>query len=325
MREVINRTLAVHPGNAVWYGESRIGKTTTAQHLVKLITEAYDSSNPYAFRAIHYEAGAISNWSGNEQKRGLRSLYNSTIGRIDEGLYNNDPNETIASNIVQGLMRKNIQLVCIDEAGNLTLDAIRGILMTYDAAKNLGYNLSFVFIGMDDLPVKVTNLPQVEGRMHEWCYFQPYSVKEIADALGKLCPSFADIDLNKPNDSEIVNCIYELCGGYLGLIVPFLQRVEKYQLIKPEEINSKYLRTIFLRTQIDKNTSINKSIEIFGEKRLENRLRKSLKNKEVKMNSKKKNISSNKRQKRNYHRSGRWLEEPKEEHKRNYSGNWFDF
>lgn len=266
MREVINRTLAVHPGNSVWYGESRIGKTTTAKHLVKLITDSYDPANPYSFRAIHFEAGAISSWSGNEQKRGLKSLYNSVLGRIDEGLYRTDPTETIAGNLVHGLMRKNIQLVFIDEAGNLSLDAIRGILMTYDAAKNLGYNLSFVFVGMDDLPVKVTKLPQVNGRMHEWCYFEPYSVNEVATVLAELHPHFADVNLEKAEESETVNCIYELCGGYLGLIVPFLQKVEKYQLIKPEEITSKYLRTIFLRTQFDKDNSINKSIENCGGK-----------------------------------------------------------
>jgi hypothetical protein len=266
MLEVINRTMAIHPGNSVWYGEARIGKTTTARHFVNRIMNAYDPANPHAFRAVHYEAGEIPGWSGNEQKKGLKSLHNSTIGRIDEGLYRSDPPETIANSLVHALKRKNIQIVFVDEAGNLSLDAIRGILMAYDAAKNLGHNLSFVFIGMDDLPVKVTTLPQVYGRMHEWCYFQPYSVQELSDLLEKLQPQFTSIDLNNINNLEIVECLYDLCGGYLGLIVPFLQKVDKYQSIKSEEIDSKYLRAIHLRTQLERELSISKSKEICGGK-----------------------------------------------------------
>jgi AAA+ ATPase superfamily predicted ATPase len=266
MREVMNRTLTVHPGNSVWYGEARIGKTTTARHFVEQITSAYDPYNPYAFRAIHYETGEIASWSGNEQKKGLKSLYNATLGRIDEGMYRTDPPETIVRHLVQGLMRKNIQIIFIDEAGNLSLDAIRGMIMTYDAAKNLGHSLSLVFIGMDDLPVKVTKLPQIKGRIHEWCYFEPFSFEDVAKLLPKLTNHFNSIDLNNSQDYEKVECIIELFGGFPGLIIPFLRKVERYQQVEPEEITIKYLRTIHLRTTIDQKNAITKAEEIFDGK-----------------------------------------------------------
>jgi hypothetical protein len=266
MREVMNRTLTVHPGNSVWYGEARIGKTTTARHFVEQITSAYDPYNPYAFRAIHYETGEIASWSGNEQKKGLKSLYNATLGRIDEGMYRTDPPETIVRHLVQGLMRKNIQIIFIDEAGNLSLDAIRGMIMTYDAAKNLGHSLSLVFIGMDDLPVKVTKLPQIKGRIHEWCYFEPFSFEDVAKLLPKLTNHFNSIDLNNSQDYEIVECMIELFGGFPGLIIPFLRKVERYQLVEREEITIKYLRTIHLRTTIDQKNAITKAEEIFDGK-----------------------------------------------------------
>jgi DNA transposition AAA+ family ATPase len=60
MKEVMNRTLMVHPGNSVWYGESRVGKTTTARHIVKTVNDAFNPYNPYAFRAVHYEVGQIA-------------------------------------------------------------------------------------------------------------------------------------------------------------------------------------------------------------------------------------------------------------------------
>jgi AAA domain len=266
MREVMNRTLTVHPGNSVWYGEARIGKTTTARHFVEQITSAYDPYNPYAFRAIHYETGEIASWSGNEQKKGLKSLYNATLGRIDEGMYRTDPPETIVRHLVQGLMRKNIQIIFIDEAGNLSLDAIRGMIMTYDAAKNLGHSLSLVFIGMDDLPVKVTKLPQIKGRIHEWCFFEPFSFEDVAKLLPKLTNNFNSLDLNNSQDYEIVECMIELFGGFPGLIIPFLRKVERYQLVEREEITIKYLRTIHLRTTIDQKNAITKAEEIFDGK-----------------------------------------------------------
>lgn len=256
MKEVMSRTLIVHPGNSVWYGESRVGKTTTAQYIVKTINEAFDPYNPHAFRAVHFEVGQIAEWSGHEQKRGLKSLYNATLGRIDEGLYKNDPIETVVEQLVLGLMRKNIQQIYIDEAGNLSLDAIRGIIMAYDAAKNAGHLLSLIFIGMDDLPTKVNKLPQIKGRIHEWCYFEPYDLKGIADLLVRISSLFENLEFENPKHKELIECIYELCGGFPGLLIPFLTKLERYQIIESVEITTTYLRAIHLRTMVDKNNSI---------------------------------------------------------------------
>jgi Cdc6-like AAA superfamily ATPase len=264
MREIMNRTMVVHPGNSLWYGESRVGKTTTARHIVQTVNQAFDPYNPYAFRAVHYEVGGIEQWSGNEQKKGLKSLYNAALGRIDEGLYRSDPVETIVEQLIFGLKRKNIQQVFVDEAGNLSLEAIRGILMAYDSAKNHEHPLSIIFVGMDDLPTKVMKLPQVKGRIHEWCYFEPYSLDQVTDLLAKLNSHFADLELNKTKLLEQVECIYEMCGGYPGLIIPFLRKLERYQKIDSEEITTVYLRAIHLRTTIDRDSAINKSREIHG-------------------------------------------------------------
>lgn len=266
MREVITRTLAVHPGNGLWYGLSRVGKTTTAREMVKKIKEAYDANNPDAFRAVHFSVGEIAAWSGNEQKKGLKSLYNATLGRIDEGVYMNSPPETIAKIIAVGLMRKNIGLVLIDEAGNLSLDAIRGIMMVYDEAKNMEYRLSLVFIGMDNLPVKVTQLPQIEGRIHEWCYFEPYTLEELAELLSQLHPHFAGLDLNDPIQLGQIETIYNLYGGFPGLVVPFITKLERQQSRKMQPITTAYIKSVHLITEVSKTSSIQKSEEIYGGK-----------------------------------------------------------
>lgn len=263
MREVMNRTLAIHPGNSVWYGLSRVGKTTTAREMVKKLQEVYSQENPNAFRAVHFEVGEIAAWTGNEQKKGLKSLFNATLGRIDEGLYIQQPPEAIANSLVRGLMKKNIGLILIDEAGNLSLDAIRGMIMVYDAAYNLNHPLSLIFIGMDDLPVKVTQLPQIEGRIHEWCFFEPYKLKDVADLLAQLHPHFAGFDLDNLAQREQVELIYDLYGGFPGLIVPFIKKLEHQQSRNPEPINTKYLKSIHLRTAFDKNLAIGRSREIY--------------------------------------------------------------
>ena len=261
--EVITRTAVVHPGNSLWYGESRIGKSTTGIYMVQKIDEAYNPQNPYAYRAVHYEVGEIPGWSGNEQKKGIKSLYFATLGRIDEGIYRHDPPESLATQLVHGLRRKNIQVILVDEAGTLSLEAIRGMILVVDTAKNMNYPLSLVFIGMDDLPTKVRHSPQVEKRIVEWCYFEAYSLKETGKLLAQLHPHFASLEFDIPAHYEQVECIYEMFGGFPGLIVPFLKKLDRYQRQEPDEINVKYLRTLHLRTLMDKEQAINKSLEIY--------------------------------------------------------------
>lgn len=261
MVEVINRSTVIHPGNSIWYGESRIGKTTTARFMVRSINEAYNPQNPLAYRAVHYEVGEIASWTGNEQKKGIKSLYYATLGRIDEGVYRHDPPEGLARQLVHGLSRKNIQLVLVDEAGLLSFDALRGMILVGDTAENMNYPLSFIFIGMDDLPTKVRGAPEVENRIQEWCYFEAYSLKETAGLLAQMHPHFAQLDFDNLAHYEQFECMYEMFGGFPGLIVNFLKKLDYYQRDEPDEINVKYLRTIQLRTLMDKKQCINKSLE----------------------------------------------------------------
>jgi hypothetical protein len=263
MLEMINRTSAVHPGHSLWYGAARVGKTTTAQFMVQKIAEAYDPQNPHAYRAVHYEVGGIEKWTGNEIKKAIKSLYYATLGKIDEGVYRHDPAESLATQLVHGLRRKNIQVIFVDEAGTLSLEAIRGMVLVGDVARNMNHPLSLVFIGMDDLPTKVEQLPQVRERVVEWCYFEAYSLKETAKLLSRLHPHFAELDLDNPNDYEQIEFVYEMFGGLPGLIVPFLKKLDRYQKEECEQITLKYLRAIHMRTLMDKEQSVNKSLEIY--------------------------------------------------------------
>ncbi|HEX8145282.1 MAG TPA: ATP-binding protein [Pyrinomonadaceae bacterium] len=251
MKEMINRTLSVHSCGAlvVWYGRSRIGKTTTGRYMANHLNEVFDEDNPDTFRAIHYEVGAVVKGSGNEIKKGIRSLYQAALGvQMDEGFYIRNPPEVLAAQLVHGLRRKRIQLIIVDEAGGLSADAIRGMNLVRDTAENEGWTLTLVFVGMDDLPHTIIKYPQIHNRIHEWCYFDQYDIDATWTLLTKLHPYFAILDAKKKGHREQVEVIHELCSGLPGLIAPFVQLLD-YRLSHAKgEITAEFLRAIYMRT-----------------------------------------------------------------------------
>lgn len=261
MWEMANRTLAVHPGSplVVWTGRHRLGKTTTAKWLTQKINEAFDRDDPDAFRAVHYEVGEIPQWGGHGQKKAIRSLYHQLIGPLDEGVYRTTPPEALAEQLVFGTRKKHVGMVFVDEAGLLSLDAIRGMTLVRDVAENMGHILSLVFIGMDDLPSKMRRNKQVSGRVHEWCYFVPYSVDETWDLLAALHPHFRGKDREDSDARAQVEFIHETIGGVPGEIVPFLRKVDHRQKAYGKPIDLKLLKAVHLLSIDDMNRSIEQS------------------------------------------------------------------
>jgi hypothetical protein len=225
MKSAVRRTLAVHHlgGICVWSGRAGMGKTTTAQHMVKLTDDAYDPDNPRAFRVVHYEAGS-KNPSKSDAKHGIRSLYYGVGCKLDEGIYRTHLAEELAADLIHFLKKMNIQLIFIDEAGCLSLDAIRGIILVSDTARLLGLTLTIVLIGMDNLPTKVKRNPQVERRIHEWCYFKPCTLEETYNLLAALHPHFASLSLKDTSHKEQISYVHEACKGMPGSLVPFVSR-----------------------------------------------------------------------------------------------------
>jgi len=266
MKQIISRTLAVHPLSAlvVWYGESRMGKTTTALHMERELVSAYDANNPIAFRGAYCEVGEITSWYGNEMKRGIKSLYFAIFkSPLDEGVYQKDPPEALAVRLVHELRRRNTQIIFIDEAGCLSVGAIWGMVLVRDIAKAAGWPLTLVFIGMHDLPQKMTRLPQLEGRVHEWCYFEEYNLSETRSLLAQLHPHFAKLNLDNGEHQEQVQFLHETYGGLPGQLVPFLQRMEYRLQEYSGKIDLRFLRAVHLLTARDKQQMIQHSLVNF--------------------------------------------------------------
>lgn len=258
MKWAIERLLKVHylGGFVAWIGRSGIGKTTTAQKFVEVAADKYDPSDPRAFRAVHYEVGRGSEWSKREMKRGIRSLYAAVGYRIDEGLYKKYLAEELAKDLVHYLKKMNIQVIFVDEAGTLALDAIRGMVLVSDTAKLENWQLTIVMIGMDDLPHKLTSLPQIDRRVVDWCYFKPHTLEETHTLLSVLHPFFAGLSLEIPEEKEMIEFIYKKFMGLPGGIVPFVGRFAELYRNYPHEDPMTHIQAAYFQPIVEKNRSL---------------------------------------------------------------------
>lgn len=226
MKYAAKLTLDAHcnGGFVVWSGGVGRGKSVCARWMADELNSQYDPQNPSAFRVKHYEVGKIPPWSGVEEKIAIRSLWHATIGSMDEGMYRKFPVEALAELLVHSWMRICLQLVFVDEAGRLSLNAIDGLVLVSDTAANMKWPLTMGLIGMDDLPVKVGRNDRVKRRVYQWCYFKPYKLNETWDLLAALHTYFAALDRKNSSHREQVKLIHELTGGIPGYIAPFVSR-----------------------------------------------------------------------------------------------------
>lgn len=257
MKQAERRTLDVHSNSpiVVWSGRSRIGKTTTAEWMTSRIADAFDVDNADAFKAKHYEVGEIPEWVYQPGKKAIRGLHHATIGRLDEGLYRSSTPEDLAELTVRGFKRRHVELVFVDEAGLLSLDAIRGLVLVQDRAVKEGHTLGIVLIGMDDLPHKVEANPQVEGRVQEWVFFEGYEDGEIMNLLQELHPPYRDRSLSDKEIQEHVAFLADTQERLPGRIVSFIHRL-KTRLDDESQIpDLKLMRAVHLLTERDREAA----------------------------------------------------------------------
>lgn len=255
MVEMETRTLAVFRLGMflLWYGSAGVGKTTTIQWMVRRINSAYNSNNPNAFKAVILETGKVKAGWGNEAKRVIRSLYKAIAGiPIDEGLYSRRTSEELADLIIGIAQRRCIRMIFIDEAGRLSLDAIDGLILVSNKARELKFPISIILTGMDDLPEKIESRPQSRRRFVDWCHFQHYNLEETAELLAALHPHFALLDMDMRKDLEQIKFVHEISGGLPGFIIPFIARFNAQYEIAEEEIDILFLRAIHISSLQEK-------------------------------------------------------------------------
>ena len=257
MTRTAMRTMALHYGSplVVWTGPSRNGKTVTAKWLRDKINAACDTS-PDGFRAVLFEYGGDTTKGGNEMKRVIRSVYQATVAKLDEGLYRQSPSEDLALHLVKGLRAKNIQMLMVDEAGLLRVEGLRALVTIRDVAEHQDWPLSIVLIGMDSLPADIGRLPQIQRRVHEWCYFEPYSLEDTYELLIGLDPQFASVDLAVPAQRDMIEFIHKVSGGLPGLLAPFLRKLHYNQSLKNTPLSLMLLRVVFQMSKSEEEKAV---------------------------------------------------------------------
>jgi AAA domain len=261
MKWAIKRTRDLHHLGklCVWSGRAGMGKTTTAQHMVKLIEEAYSPYNPRAFRSVYYETGSFKPSSKDQAKHGIRSLYFGVGFKLDEGKYRTYLPEELAADLIHFLKKMNIQIIFVDEAGCLSLDAIRGIVLVSDEARRMGLTLTIVLIGMDNLPTLLKSKPQIKRRVRDWCYFKPCTLAETHKFLAAIHPYFAGLNLTDTSHKEQIEYIHEACKGMPGSIVPFASLFASIYRELPDKDPMVHIQAAIIQPLFDMERCINDS------------------------------------------------------------------
>lgn len=247
-----------------WYGNSGIGKTTMAEHLEKKINEAFskNQTNPNAFRAKHYQVGENSE-GGSEQKQGIKIVYIAMGITLSDGEYRFRQTHELADDAVEIARRKRNKVFFVDEAGNLSINAIRGIVTIRDRSVKMGWPISFIFIGMDDLPQKLDTLPQIRRRVHPWVYFEQYNFDETWDLLSKLHSHFSTLDKGNQEHVAQVKFLHETLGGYPGSIVPFLIDLDSAMKARQGDVDLRFLRSVHYLMTNPKDKTLENSKSVY--------------------------------------------------------------
>jgi hypothetical protein len=260
MKEVLNRTYAVHAGDAIviYAGEAGVGKTSTARKICESLERKFDSGNPNAFRGIHFQFGRISRGQGNEAKRAIRSVYDAVGLNLPEGEYNTMSVQRLCSTLIEYLRLNRIQMIFADEAGLLSLEAVGGLITLLDIADDLQWLLTIILVGMDDLALKLKSRQQTFRRSCEWIYFTRYDLEDTIKLLRAMHPYFAGLDENIREGKAQFEFMYEITLGLPGFMFPFINRFDyRWRGLKNlQPITLEFLQTVHMITLDDMDRAV---------------------------------------------------------------------
>jgi type II secretory pathway predicted ATPase ExeA len=151
-------------------------------------------------------------------------------------------------------MKRRIEMVFVDEAGLYSLPALRGLIAIRDHMVEEGGRLTLVLIGMDDLPTKIDQNPQVAGRVHEWCFFEPYTPSETEQLVRAISPLWASADSENLEVQRQLTFLHQASNGIPGHVVPFVQKVEQ-EVAGGQKLSVALLKAVQLRTARNRKQS----------------------------------------------------------------------
>lgn len=236
---------------AVMAGRSGAGKTTAATYICSSLTEDCDKKEPHSFRAKHYVSSDMRAVRADVIERRLLAEFLGKALDISVPVDSRRQSPAmLSSQILVALQQRNIQMVFIDEAGlipSLGLNVLANLLN--EAGTRYGFPLTIVLVGMNDLPLTVGELPQVERRVLDTICFEPYNAAEALVVLREVDPYFIDLQSRPAEHDEVMEFLMSpevSDGGMLGQMIQLVERASKYAKVQGRPLSITALRTAHL-------------------------------------------------------------------------------
>lgn len=192
LKEAAKRVAIAHGENGfvVLSGPSGVGKTTCAAYIVDQINQGR-LLDEHA-RAVTFEVSGKRLATRMQQTvRGpLRAIYTFVLGPVPSTLFQRQSEHEVCRKIVAAMRARGTQVLLLDEAGSLAAEEMRGLAMLMNVAREEGWLLTIVLIGMDELPKTVTSLPQLETRVIQWVWYEPLDQDDWDHVVRELLPEF---------------------------------------------------------------------------------------------------------------------------------------
>jgi type II secretory pathway predicted ATPase ExeA len=256
MEDAGHRIQAVHPALVMLTGLPGTGKTLTALEFTNY------ANRHWPVCAHYHEVKTLPLEHPQEDARTLQWLAQILKIPLSPIPVNRSKSSWVEQSIMQivsHLQLKSLQYLFLDEAGRLTLDAIRTLTSVFNYAQQIGHPLSIIFIGMGDLLRKAQADEQVKRRIHEWIHFYPAKQEDLVPLLSKLHPYFRDFDASDPAYLKMIAFFLQGCGGILGQIVPVLKRLNSLLPQKPSDFSVEHLQAAYLQFAQDRTAALDES------------------------------------------------------------------
>jgi type II secretory pathway predicted ATPase ExeA len=222
----------LNPGLQVILGGVGVGKTTLARYMVDQLKRGEMPKVPTDYRGLYFAAAGDTGARG--MKHGIYRLHAQVIGELTQHQMRTLTSERLASDVVNALRKKSIQMVFVDEAGTLSAEEIRGFVTVFDLALHEGFVLTFVLVGTEPLRIKIKSQEQVNSRVMHWVRIEPWDLDDMWTLLRRLSPRFQPPEAADDQHRELVAFVHDTYGGVPRDVLPFLNELELKLAQKPE-------------------------------------------------------------------------------------------
>lgn len=238
-------------GIHLWTGAGQVGKTTTARWCVDRFKQEFDESDPDTFTAQWIQLA--STHRGSAQKTTMAMLESLGVP-VRPASLRMTALDSQTRHVVSELRRQRILVWFIDEAGLLPDEGLRHVAQIHDTAHKNDWPVKIVLVGMNDLPSRITNQPQLNGRVEIRKTFEPIEEQDQRALIVQDLPWIDDLDPSEA--SNIVKQLGQRSQGLPGRLVRLLTQVR--QIIDRGGIapNAASVSAILTRLMLDRQATI---------------------------------------------------------------------